>query len=71
MNIFLLIVIVVVIVLILGAVVQAFATRRERAAYPPPGQLVDAGGHRLHLLTMGEGSPTVILDAGMVSFSSN
>ena len=35
--------------------------------------MVDVGGYRLHLNVMGEdmGDPTVILDAGMVSFSSN
>lgn len=56
---------------ILGAVYQRFAVRRERETYPPPGPMADAGGHRLHLLTTGEGTPTVILDAGMVSFSAN
>ena len=56
---------------IVGGLYQAFAARREHKAYPAPGQMVDAGGHRLHLVTMGEGAPTVILDAGMVSFSSN
>ena len=30
-----------------------------------PGRLVDVGGHRLHYLCLGEGSPTVILDAGL------
>jgi pimeloyl-ACP methyl ester carboxylesterase len=34
-----------------------------------PGQLVDIGGSRLHLLSMGAGSPTVILDAGLGGFS--
>jgi pimeloyl-ACP methyl ester carboxylesterase len=28
----------------------------------PPGQLYDLGGYRLHLYTLGEGKPTVILD---------
>ena len=39
----------------------------------PSGRLVDVGGHRLHLRITGEGrpGPTVILDAGMISFSSN
>lgn len=39
--------------------------------FPPPGQMVDVGGYCLHLQVMGEGSPTVILDAGLASFSSN
>ena len=37
--------------------------------YPPPGQLVDVGGHRLHLHCVGQGSPTVVLDAGLGAFS--
>jgi hypothetical protein len=37
--------------------------------YPPPGQLVDVSGHRLHLHCVGQGSPTVLLDAGLGAFS--
>lgn len=57
----------------LGALGQAIATRRDNRRFPPPGDLVDVGGHRLHLYTMGEPSahPTVILEAGMASISSN
>lgn len=33
--------------------------------YPPPGQLIDVGGFRLHLHCVGEGSPTVVLDAAL------
>ena len=33
-------------------------------AYPPPGQLVDVGGYRLHINCIGSGSPTVVIDAG-------
>jgi pimeloyl-ACP methyl ester carboxylesterase len=35
----------------------------DRHDYPPPGQLVDVGGYRMHIYCTGEGSPTVILDA--------
>jgi len=31
----------------------------------PPGQLIDIGGCKLHLYTLGEGSPTVILDSSL------
>src|ERR1700738_3713684 len=34
------------------------------AAYARPGQLVDAGGFRLNLYCMGNGSPTVVFDSG-------
>jgi len=56
-----------------GAAFQAAATARDRRAYPPPGRLVDAGGHRLHLHVTGEpqGRPTVILDAGIASCSAH
>ena len=36
----------------------------DARAYPPPGQLVDVGGHRLHLSCTGSGSPTVVLEPG-------
>jgi pimeloyl-ACP methyl ester carboxylesterase len=35
----------------------------------PPGTLVDVGGHRLHLHCTGQGSPTVVLEAGAGDFS--
>ena len=48
-----------------GATYQWFATRRDLAATPPPGQLVDIGGYRLHLWCTGNGAPAVILDTGL------
>ncbi len=58
---------------IVGAIYQAIATARDRRNFPPPGKLIDVGGHRLHLHVTGTdtGKPTVILEAGMASFSSN
>ena len=41
----------------------------DLALYPAPGRMVDVGGHSLHLYCTGEGSPTVILEAGGGSFS--
>lgn len=40
---------------------------RQRAAreYPPPGQLVDIGGRRLHMDCRGSGSPTVVFESGL------
>ncbi len=37
--------------------------------YPPPGQMVDVNGYKMHLHCLGEGSPTVILEAGLDDFS--
>ena len=50
-----------------GATWETLAERRDRAAFPPPGRLVDAGGHRLHLRIEGAGEPgpTVILECGI------
>ena len=46
-----------------GAVYEAVASTQDAVRYPPPGRLVDAGGYHVHVLCMGEGSPTVLLDA--------
>ena len=64
---------VVVMALAAGFVYQTVAARRDRHRFPPPGEMVDVGGYRLHLQIMGQATdaPTVILDAGMISFSSN
>ena len=48
-----------------GALFQSLATRRELAATPAPGALVDVGGHRLHIWCIGSGSPAVILETGL------
>lgn len=62
-----------VLVLVSGIVYQTIASARDNRKYPPPGQMVDLGGRRLHLVVAGEegGLPTVILEQGMGSFSSN
>ena len=73
MNILQIILIAVVGAAITGLVYQTIASRHDKRRFPPPGQLVDIGGRQLHLNIMGEdkGALTVILEAGMVSFSSN
>jgi pimeloyl-ACP methyl ester carboxylesterase len=48
-----------------GVTYQWLATRKELAATPPPGRLVDIGGYRLHLWCTGDGAPAVVLDAGL------
>jgi pimeloyl-ACP methyl ester carboxylesterase len=53
---------------LLGAIYQAWGTRKDAERYPPPGRLVDVGGHRLHVLESGHGSgPTILLEAGLMS----
>lgn len=48
----------------------SFAQHRESNDPPsPPGRLVDAGGHLLHIQCSGEGAPTVLMEAGAGDFS--
>lgn len=54
-----------------GTTYQRLATRRDLAATPAPGRLVDIGGYRLHLWCTGEGAPAVILDAGLGGSSAD
>lgn len=54
-----------------GATYQAIATARDARAFPPPDQLVDVGGYKLHIQCVGEGSPTVILEAAWGASSAN
>jgi pimeloyl-ACP methyl ester carboxylesterase len=57
-----------------GATYQAIASASDRRTYLAPGQLVDVGGHHLHLHCTGaaqEGSPTVILEAGGAMMSAH
>ena len=46
-----------------GLIYQAVAERIDQRNFPPPGQLLDVGGYKLHINCIGQGSPTVILDA--------
>ena len=52
-----------------GALYQTLSVRRDAARFPAPGRLVDVGGHRLHLLCIGDGRPTVVFEASMLSSS--
>ena len=59
--------------LVLAAAGGGYQTVREAVdahAYPMPGQLVDVGGHRLHLHCTGSSGPTVVLQPGGGDFSS-
>jgi pimeloyl-ACP methyl ester carboxylesterase len=53
-----------------GAIYQAIATEHAERAYPPPGEKVDVGGYRLHINCVGQGNPTVVLDAGSGGMSA-
>jgi len=68
---FLGLVVALVVLAIFGASYQVLATRRAERAFPPPGVLVDVGGHRLHINCLGRGNPTVVLDAALGNTSAN
>ncbi len=51
--------------LVLGLIYQGLASRRDAQKYPPPGKVVSVphGKAALHLYCLGEGEPTVVLEA--------
>jgi pimeloyl-ACP methyl ester carboxylesterase len=55
----------------IGGGYETVRAATDASAYPMPGQLLDVGGHRLHLSCTGAGSPTVVLEAGGGEMSSN
>ncbi len=56
---------------LLGALYESLAEAAERRAAPPPGQLVDVGGYRLHLTCAGTGGPTVVIEYGWGNSSAS
>lgn len=49
----------------IGATYETIAGSSDLSTYPAAGRLVDVGGYRMHLDCRGEGSPTVVMDAGL------
>src|SRR5918993_3763302 len=56
---------------LIGVIYQAIATQIYQRTYSPPGEMVDAGTHNLHINCLGEGSPTVILEAANLGMSAH
>lgn len=54
-----------------GCAYQAVGEWADARNYPPPGNLIDVGGYKLHLYCTGAGAPTVILDAAFPAQVSN
>ena len=61
---------VVLLLLLIGITYQGVITALERRRFPYPGRLVDIGGHQLHLYCVGEGRPTVVLEAPAAGMSA-
>ena len=55
----------------IGGGYQTLGEAADAKAYPMPGQLIDVGGHRLHLSCTGSGTPTVVLEPGAGGMSSS
>ena len=55
--------------IVLRAIYESRAEASDAKTYPPPGQLVDVGGYRLHLNCTG--SPTVVIESGMGDWSAS
>jgi len=49
---------------------QRISEARDAARFPAPGRLFDISGRKLHLKCAGSGTPTVVLEAGGASSSS-
>jgi pimeloyl-ACP methyl ester carboxylesterase len=58
------------VLILVGATYQGVATALERRRFPHPGRLVDIGGQQLHLYCVGQGTPTVVLDAPALTMSA-
>ena len=56
---------------LVGAIYESVAEAADAKAYPAPGQLVDVGGHRLHINCTGTGSPTVVIVSGLGDWSTS
>ncbi len=53
----------------LGVLYQAIGLRRSRRQFTPSGVLIDVGGHRLHAICRGQGSPVVLLESAIAGSS--
>jgi pimeloyl-ACP methyl ester carboxylesterase len=58
------------VLLLAGSIYESRAEAADLQTYPPPGQMVDVGGYRLHINCTGNGSPTVVIEAGWGDWSS-
>jgi pimeloyl-ACP methyl ester carboxylesterase len=52
-----------------GALYQLIGARRSARKHRPPGALFDVGGHRLHAVCAGRGTPPVVFESGIAASS--
>lgn len=53
-----------------GATYQGVTTALERRQFPHPGRMVGVGDHQLHMYCLGQGRPTVVLEAPATGMSA-
>lgn len=54
---------------VLGFTYETVAAALDAWRFAPPGKLVAVNGHQMHINCTGEGSPTVVMDAGLGGWS--
>ena len=54
---------------LVGSIYQRTGRARDARRFPPLGRLIDVGGASLHVYTIGEGSPSVVFEAGIAATS--
>lgn len=54
-----------------GLAAETWCRRRDRKVWPPPGQLVDVGGHKLHARTHGAGPLALVFEADEGAWSTH
>ena len=54
-----------VVLLTTGTIYQSNATAHDMSLYPAPGELITVDGFDMHIYCIGEGSPTVVFEAGL------
>lgn len=52
-----------------GAFYQLIGSARYRRTFTPPGRMLDVGGHRVHVLCSGVGTPAVVFESGIAASS--
>ena len=57
--------------MLVGYIFEPPTEAADAKTYPPPGELVDVGGHRLHIKCTGNGSPAVVIEAGLGDWSTS
>ncbi len=61
----------VLLLLVAGTLYESLSEAADARANPPPGQMVDVGGFRMHINCTGGGTPTVLIEAGLGDWSSS